>query len=443
VVAHKVVEMPAAPVAQDGEEAAQAPVEKAVVVTVGATPNLPETVLNEFTTNMQKFVSQISHAIQQVTGDIHLTVPDVPAHLSIREAAGDGELVHTLEIAVDSWTNVISSVLAQENHKQLVGTGPISEINYWRSRNASLSGLYEQLRTPAVKRLLATLEESASDALSSFKDQMIELTKLFEEAKNNVKFLTTLERHFKNIASGQLSVIMDTIPPVMAALKMVWIISRHYNKDERMSLLMQLIAIEIAEKVAKEINIRSIFRRRPEEAMQVIRKGKDVLDSWYRTYMSVREQIEGSDSKDRWDFDKKKLFEQTNYMSKICENLFEVAQTLDQFYRFLGPELKSVTGDSAGIDEVLEFVNNLVTPLENLPFNVFNRQYQASWEQVMRSFSEKVEEIETRTKAFIDSSFQKLRSAEGAFELLTNFKNIESRASIRYDLLFFTFFAFT
>ena len=51
---------------------------------------------------------------------------------------------------------------------------------------------------------------------------------------------------------------------MMTALKMVWIISRHYNKDERMSLLMQLIAVEIAEKVAKEINIRSIFRRKPE-----------------------------------------------------------------------------------------------------------------------------------------------------------------------------------
>jgi hypothetical protein len=37
-----------------------------------------------------------------------------------------------------------------------------------------------------------------------------------------------------------------------------------------------------------------------------------------------------------------------------------------------------------------------VIPLENLPFNVFNRQYQPSWDQVMRSFAEKVEEIEVR-----------------------------------------------
>ena len=39
--------------------------------------------------------------------------------------------------------------------------------------------------------------------------------------------------------------------------------------------------------VAKEINIRTIFRRRPDEAMAIIRKGKDVLESWFRTYMSV------------------------------------------------------------------------------------------------------------------------------------------------------------
>ena len=47
-----------------------------------------------------------------------------------------------------------------------------------------------------------------------------------------------------------------------------------------MSLLMHLIAVEIAEKVAKEINIRNIFRRRPEDAMDVIRKAKDVLGAW-------------------------------------------------------------------------------------------------------------------------------------------------------------------
>lgn len=38
---------------------------------------------------------------------------------------------------------------------------------------------------------------------------------------------------------------------MMNAIRMVWVISRHYNTDERMVPLMELIAEEIACKVRK------------------------------------------------------------------------------------------------------------------------------------------------------------------------------------------------
>ena len=41
---------------------------------------------------------------------------------------------------------------------------------------------------------------------------------------------------------------------------MVWIISRHYNKDERMVPLMERIAWEVAERVARVINIKKVLR---------------------------------------------------------------------------------------------------------------------------------------------------------------------------------------
>jgi hypothetical protein len=72
----------------------------------------------------------------------------------------------------------------------------------------------------------------------------------YVEAKDNVKFLTTLERHFKNISSGNLTAILDTLPSMMNALRMVWVISRHYNTDDQMLPLMRRIASEIADKVS-------------------------------------------------------------------------------------------------------------------------------------------------------------------------------------------------
>lgn len=41
----------------------------------------------------------------------------------------------------------------------------------------------------------------------------------------------------------------------------------------------------------------------------------------------------------------------------------QVATVLNQFKKFLGPELKSVTGESAGIDEIIERVHGLAVRL--------------------------------------------------------------------------------
>lgn len=36
---------------------------------------------------------------------------------------------------------------------------------------------------------------------------------------------------------------------------------------------------------------------------------------------------------------------------------------LDQLHKFLGPELKAVTGESAGIDDIVDRVDGLALPL--------------------------------------------------------------------------------
>lgn len=75
-----------------------------------------------------------------------------------------------------------------------------------------------------------------------FGKQMKLLAKLTSEAKENVKFLTTLERQFKNLSSEEgFHVILETIPSLMNGLKMVWIISRNYKNSEKMQELISLI----------------------------------------------------------------------------------------------------------------------------------------------------------------------------------------------------------
>jgi dynein heavy chain len=263
--------------------------EKATSAEESASSEKANTVGTEFSNNIQKFSAQISNAIQQTSGDIHLQIPDIVID-NPGDVTDDYEIVSQLDIALEDWSKAVANVVEQENLKVVQGSGPLAEIEFWRERNAALSTLYEQINMPNVQKMLDVLKLVESSSIPSFVYHFSELTKLYVEAKDNVKFLTTLERHFKNITSGNLSTIQDTLPSMMNAIRMVWIISRHYNTDERMVPLMERIAHEIASKVAMDISIPGILHKSPEVALRTIHEAKSVLKKWSKTYKSVREK---------------------------------------------------------------------------------------------------------------------------------------------------------
>ena len=149
----------------------------------------------------------------------------------------------------------------------------------------------------------------------------------------------------------------------------------------------------------------------------------------------MREVIEQSGTDHRWEFDRKRLFDRTNYMARVCKDVAEIAETLDQFDKFLGPELADVTGDSDSIDAMRDQVVRLRETIETQPIDIFDRRYETTWGAVMVGFKEHVEDIEASTHRFINSAFQKLRSAEGAFDLLQKFQSIKSRDSINRQMM--------
>lgn len=53
----------------------------------------------------------------------------------------------------------------------------------------------------------------------------------------------------------------------------------------------------------------------------------------------------------------------------------------------------------------------------------------------MEKFNVDVASIEGEAKNFIDESFKTLRSAEGAFDMLLNFKHIRSREAINSQMM--------
>ena len=216
---------------------------------------------DELLINVQKFTTQLQQTIQQVEGEIKLDVPEIDITIMPQTQSKDPTLVSSLEAAVDSWSRVITITLEEQFKKTPPGNGPLAEIEFWKERNAALNALYLQLQTATVQHIISVLRAAGSSSQVSFEITRGDLTRYYVEAKDNIKFLMTLERHFKIIAHGASSAsVADTIPAMMNSLRMVWVISRHYNTDERMVPLMERIAWELCERVARIIDVKTIFK---------------------------------------------------------------------------------------------------------------------------------------------------------------------------------------
>ncbi|XP_071880489.1 dynein axonemal heavy chain 10 isoform X1 [Anas platyrhynchos] len=391
---------------------------------------------SELLTSTQEFSSITQQMVQQIEGEIKLDMPTINLNSDASVLATVPEVVEALESCAMTWQKLISAALEEQLKRVPQGNGPLAEIDFWRERHAALSGLTEQTKLPGVEKVLAILQEAESECSKDLQAVLSDLRKHHVEALDNARFLSTLERYLKNLTHGTgFDVVLDTIPLLMNALRMVWVISRHYNKDERMVPLMERIAWEISTRVCKAVDLHTLFKEDRAAAKKKIAEGKSTLEQWKKSYLAVRAQIEASGREQHWEFDRKRLFGKTDYMASICQDLYDILQVVEEFYNIFGSELKAVTGDPKRIDDLLRRVDRLTSPMEELTFDPFSIKSTHDWKLIMGEFRTEVSVIEEEAKNFIDESFKTLRSAEAAFDMLLNFRHIRSRETINKQMM--------
>ncbi|KAK3792437.1 hypothetical protein RRG08_045978 [Elysia crispata] len=382
---------------------------------------------DEFLIGMQKFMQSIEKKLQEIQGSLKFVVPDVALTGKPQIDLQDVQTMKLINEAVQNFQYQVDALLEETLSMPRRGEGPLAEIKYWKERDRILSGVVDQLHDPKIKYILELHMRTELEFELTRKD----LVKYAVEAHDNVRFLSTLERHFRNIKYGTtFQTVTETLAPMMNAMRMIWIISRHYNTDELMVPLMSRIAWELCERVVRVVNVSTLFKLEASTIKKITSSAVTMLDTWKSSYLFIRAKIETSGRGIRWEFDRRKLFDRTEYMAIICKDLHDMAQVIEEFLNIFSQELKNVTGDAERIDEVVDQVYELVEPIMQLPYDIFSPVRASSWNNLKVKFYKRVKEIEQTAKVFIDDSFQSLRSSEGAFELLMKLKNIKSRETV-------------
>ncbi|CAF1057845.1 unnamed protein product [Didymodactylos carnosus] len=389
---------------------------------------------------LHRFHLQLQSTLRQMQGEFQLHVPIQLLNKNLITSGDETEeeYIENLEYLIYDWETILHQELNNELSKKVTNSSPLAELEFWKERSIRMTSLLEQMKKEEVLRIINILREIDSPSLSGYNNIRVQLNNYLSEAQDNYKFLLTMERHLKTLQMGSsFQSVINILPNLMQGLKTIWTMSKYYNKDERMVPFMEKMAHEIINRVRQTIDITTIFSNFTlNEAKERCENAKQLLLQWKKDYNNTRLKLE-TDKRGilSWNFDYRILFEKTDYMAQICDDLIKMAMDLDEFYDIFGPDMKAVTGEEEMVDKVLEHVGDLKKAFSLCYFDIFDRLNQQRWQSLIDEFNHRSTAIEQEAKMFIRASFTQLRSAEGAFDMLIKFQKIGTGHVLSHEMI--------
>ena len=193
----------------------------------------------DFNLELSRYIHHLQGCISSFSGVFELRRPsskDIKGydtydtrHFSTR-VQSNPEMVPYFESILRDWCEKVQELLDAPKDSSAYGEGPRGELDYWRARLQRLTSIIEQLKTRDSRNVIGvlstltkgTLEYTKSDVmqlLRRWKQVDIGITEATNEAKDNVKYLSTLERLIEPLYTGTVATIIDTFPALMNSIK--------------------------------------------------------------------------------------------------------------------------------------------------------------------------------------------------------------------------------
>ena len=177
-------------------------------------------VINRSLTNFQ---NNIKNSIDQIDKNFTLQKIDLPNQPD-EVIAKDNQLVKVLDGVVKTWTDSIQNAQTNLTNYPKNITNAMMEIDNRKRAVSNWSILAQQLKGDNIERIVRILKLSDEPQKGkTFETKIAEFENTFEDANDYLKFLQTLERSIKDLASDDLAVIEHSIPGIFHNLKIIWI----------------------------------------------------------------------------------------------------------------------------------------------------------------------------------------------------------------------------
>ncbi|XP_056142990.1 dynein axonemal heavy chain 11 [Lampris incognitus] len=399
-------------------------------------PNIMSEDIIRHVENMRTKASVVQ---DQIIGKIVLPLPTatVPMETSYSVTklydSYDRTVVHTIESLVISWTSLIQKVLKEDSAELLLkgfNPGPAVELNFWATRRNNIENIYQQLESPAVKKMMRILEMVESSYYPTIKALIGNVFDALQEARDIELYLCPLQTHLSRLEKEEFPQAELLFPTLFHLLYLLWTHCLSYRRPPRIVVLLQELCNLLIQQATDYLSAAQLLGEDTEEGLQRIKKVVRVLESFREGYQSQRQKLSSTDAS--WDFPSALVFTRFDQFLNRVVQIEDLFQIMLDFQRLQKLEFGGFRGKiySEQAAQMCREFHDLCRVIKHSQYNPLDDNSQ-DFEKDYKDFKMKIFDFECHLATILCLAFKDCSGLESAFKLLVMFGPFLERRQIR------------
>lgn len=351
--------------------------------------------------------------------------------------------IHALEGAIITWTKQIKNVLKQDPESymlKLVNPGPLSEVEFWSSKAQNLNGIFDQLQSERVRRVLKILDKSKSTYNAPFAKLCKEVFYARAEANNVVRYLRPLIAWFEGMENEMdFERLVYHFRPIMHLVLLVWKSSAYYNTPSRLVVLMRGICNTLIRQAGAYLNGDTIFELieagETVQAVRMLQTTLSVFGKFKSIYFDYKAKSSVDCADNPWRIQNNAVFVRLDAFLERCHDILDLAQTILQFSKLAKIEVGGTKGKTltTSVAQIYSDFTQSVDQIRLVGKGILDLDNKG-FEDAFYDFRSRMKELDRRLGSVITQGFDDTGTVGGKFRLLDTFDNLLSRPVIADQL---------
>ncbi|CAH8436226.1 unnamed protein product [Dicrocoelium dendriticum] len=390
---------------------------------------------------VESYLKNLSTIIVCSKEQVTLATSKLPDHLqnadveTLMQLCHHPEILNYLEESASHWMKQIDEEVKEVEllRVEREQNGPHGEFDFWKCRMTRMNSLATELRRQDIQKVLSCLQSARSKVMEKWIDLDKKVTNAYNEAKENVKFLSTVEKLCAPLNQTDLKLIIKKMPNLLKSLGLIYQHSTFYNTFSNMTVLFVKITNQViatCKRFLTQDHTKSIWEQDSEVIIKKMNECIELNLAYQDAYRRTRQEMIESGAKHAFNFSEVQIFGNMNLFTQRLEYLTRVLQTLGRY-----ATLRSF---------VLEGKEPLIVKLDRLHSIITSKQYDyldqrnQQFEVDYEDFKNRIADLHANLLTIIAAYFRKpsgLLSKIKLQERLETLKIPELNHKERYEII--------